>query len=105
MDDLEQVEILAEVLRERLPTVTHIIDEWGVAGSDATSYAQIKDLIWQIAAPLGLAMLGYSAAERARQDEPGNLEVGEAQALFARAGEDCGGVLGLFLGAASRVRD
>ena len=104
MDDLARVEILEEILRERLPTVRHIIDEWSVAGAEALSYAQSKDLIWQIVAPLGLSMIGYSAAERARQEEPGNLDLLEARELFARTGEDVGRLLELFLEVAGRVR-
>ena len=104
LDEQTRAEILAEVLRERLPTVRHIVDEWSVAGSDAVSYAQTKDLIWQLAAPLGLAMIGYSVAERARQEEPGNLDVIEATRLFARTGEDVGRVLDQFLAAAAGIR-
>jgi hypothetical protein len=105
LDDEQRVEILAEILRERLPTVRHVVDEWSVAGSDPVSYAQTKDLIWQIAGALGLAMVGYSAAERARHEDPGDLELLEAQRLFARSGEDVGRVLERFLAAAARVRD
>jgi len=104
LDELTRAEILAEILRERLPTVRHFIDEWSVAGSDAVSYAQTKDLIWQIAAPLGLAMIGYGAAERARREEPGNQDVVEALSLFARAGEDAGRLLDQFLAAAAGIR-
>ena len=38
MDDRERAEILAEILRERMPSVRHIIDEWSVPESDAVKY-------------------------------------------------------------------
>ncbi len=104
MDDRERAEILAEVLRERMTSVKYIVDEWSVPESEAVNYAQIKDLIWQIAAPLGLSMLGFSASQRSRQEDPGDVDVMEAQALFARVGEDVGALLERFLTTAGRLR-
>ncbi len=104
MDDRERAEILAEVLRERMPSIRYIVDEWSVPESDAVNYAQIKDLIWQAAAPLGLSMLGFSVSERARQTDPGDIDVLETQALFAQAGEDFGAMLERFLSVASELR-
>lgn len=104
MDDRERAEILAEVLRERMSSLRYIIDEWSVPESEAVNYAQIKDLIWQIAAPLGLSMLGFSVSERVRQTDPGDIDVLEARALFAQAGEDAGALLERFLSIASGLR-
>lgn len=104
IEERERVEVLAEVLRERLPGLRHIIDEWSVPQADPLSYAQAKDLIAQIAAPLGLALVGFSAAERARRDDPGDLDTLQAQALFARAGEELSQALDRFLAIAAQVR-
>lgn len=104
MDDHERAEILAEVLRERLPSVQYIIDEWSVPESEAVNYAQMKDLIWQIAAPLGLSMLGFSASERARQVDPGDIDAIETRALFSKTGEETGALIEHFLSAAGRLR-
>ena len=104
MDDRERAEILAEVLRERLPSIRYIVDEWSVPESEAVNYAQVKDLIWQIAAPLGLSMLGFSVSERARHDDPGDIDVLEAHALFAQAGEDSGALFERFLLIANGLR-
>ncbi len=104
MDDRDRAEILAEILRERMPTVRHIIDEWSVPESDAVNYAQIKDLIWQIAAPLGLSMLGFSVSERARMEDPGDIDLMQERALFAGAGEESGALLERFLSVAHGLR-
>ncbi len=104
MDDRDRAEILAEVLRERMPSVRHIIDEWSVPESDAVNYAQIKDLIWQIAAPLGLSMLGFSTVERALREDPGDIDALGDRALFAQAGEDTGALVEQFLEMAGRLR-
>ncbi len=104
MDDRDRAEILAEILRERMPTVRHIIDEWSVPEADAVNSAQIKDLIWQIAAPLGLSMLGFSVSERARREDPGDIDLMQARALFASAGEESGALLERFLSVAHGLR-
>jgi len=104
MEDRDRAEILAEILRERMPAVQHIIDEWSVPEAEAVNYAQIKDLIWQIAAPLGLSMLGFSVTERARNEEPGDIDLLGARALFARAGEESGALLESFLSVAQGLR-
>ncbi len=104
MDDRDRAEILAEILRERMPTVHHIIDEWSVPDSDAVNYAQIKDLIWQIAAPLGLSMLGFSVSERARMEDPGDIDLMQERALFAGSGEESGALLERFLSVAQGLR-
>ena len=104
MDDQQQVEILEEILEERLTSLRHIINEWSVPEADALNYAQAKDLIWQMGAPLGLAMVGYSAAERVLREDPANHEMLQAQELFASSGEEIGQILDRFLAAADRVR-
>lgn len=104
MDDRERSEILAEILKERLPSIRYIIDEWSVPQAEAVNYAQIKDLIWQIAAPLGLSMLGFSVAERAHQEDPGDIDLLQSRALFARTGEDAGALLERFLNVAGGLR-
>lgn len=104
MEDRDRAEILAEILRERMPSVQHIINEWSVPEADAVSYAQIKDLIWQIAAPLGLSMLGFSVTERARAEDPGDVDLLGDRALFARAGEESGALLESFLAVAHGLR-
>ena len=104
MDDRERAELLAEVLRERLSSIRYIIDEWSVPESEAVNYAQVKDLIWQVAAPFGLSMLGFSVSERARQSDPGDIDVLEDQALFAQAGEDAATLLERFLLIAAGLR-
>ncbi len=80
-----------------MASVRYIIDEWSVPDSDAVNYAQIKDLIWQIAAPLGLSMLGFSTVERALREDPGDIDALGNRALFAQAGEDTGALLEQFL--------
>jgi hypothetical protein len=97
MNDDAGIDVLAEVLRERMESVKYIIDEWSVPGADAVNYAQIKDLIWQIAAPLGISLLGFSLAEDALQNDPGDISLEEAQALFGRVGEEMGSRLEQFL--------
>lgn len=104
MEAQDRVEILAEIVRERLPSVRRIIEEWSVPEAEAVSYAQLKDLIWQLAAPLGLSMLGFSAAERARREEPTDPELQAAGELFARVGEDAGQALERFLSVADSIR-
>lgn len=104
MDDRDRVEILAEILRERMPNVQRIVEEWSVPEADLVSLAQIKDLIWETMAPLGLSILGFSAAERERRQSPADPDLAEASALFARAGEDAGRLLERFLQAADRIR-
>lgn len=104
MEDRERAEVLAEVLRERLSSLRHIIDEWSVPEAEAVNYAQIKDLIWQIAAPLGISMLGFSVTERARAEDPGDIDILEARGLFSEAGEEAGALLESFLTIANRLR-
>jgi len=104
VEDEEGAEILAEVLRERMQSVQYIIDEWSVPNADAVNYAQLKDLIWQIAAPLGLSLLGFSMSDNARRSDPGNDELQQAQALFGRVGEEIGDLLNQFLGIAALLR-
>lgn len=97
MNDDADIDVLAEVLRERMESVKYIIDEWSVPGADAVNYAQIKDLIWQIAAPLGISLLGFSLVEEARQTDPEDTALQDAQALFGRVGEEMGSRLEQFL--------
>jgi hypothetical protein len=104
VDDRERVEILAEVLQERMASVRYIIDEWSVPQAEPVNYAQIKDLIWQIAAPLGLSMLGFSVVERAVHDDPGDIDALGTRALFAQVGEDAGVLLERFLTIAGELR-
>lgn len=100
----DRVEILAEIVRERLPGVQRLIEEWSVPESDPVNYAQMKDLIWQAAAPLGLSLLGFRAVERARLEDPGDLDLQQAGALFSRVGGDAGDIIERFLRAAADVR-
>ena len=104
MEDEERAEVLAEVLRERMSSVQYILDEWSVPEAEAFNYAQLKDLIWQIAAPLGLSLLGFSMAENARHGNPGDSDLQEAQALFGRIGEEMGTRLDQFLDIAGMLR-
>lgn len=104
MDERERADILAEILNERLPSVRHILDEWSVPESDALNYAQAKDLIWQLAAPLCLSMLGFSAAEHAHQEDPGDPDLARDQVQFARVGEDVADLLNRFIAIAAGVR-
>ena len=104
MEDEEGAEVLAEVLRERIQSIQYIIDEWSVPEADAFNYAQLKDLVWQIAAPLGLSLIGFSMAENARHSDPGNAELQDAQALFGRVGEEMGTLLNQFLEIAVMLR-
>ncbi|MDI3340954.1 MAG: hypothetical protein QJR03_10530 [Sphaerobacter sp.] len=103
MEDRDRAEILAEILRERLPGVQRTIEEWSVPQADPVTYAQLKDLIWQVLGPLGVSMIGFRAAERAAA-AGGDVEVLQARALFARVGEDAGRVLERLLTAAGQVR-
>jgi len=96
MEDRDRAEILAEILRERLPGVQRTIEEWSVPHADPVNYAQLKDLIWQVLAPLGLA-------ERAAL-EGADPDLLQERALFARIGEDAGRVLDRLLAAAGEVR-
>lgn len=100
----DRVEILAEIVRERLPSVQRLIEEWSVPESDAVNYAQMKDLIWQAAAPLGLSLLGFRAVEHARLEDPSDLDLQQAGALFSRVGGDAGDIIERFLRAAADVR-
>ena len=104
LEDEDRAEVLAEVLRERMPSIQYIIDEWSVPEAEAFNYAQLKDLIWQIAAPLGLSLLGFSLAENARRENPGNADLQEAQALFGRVGEEMGTLLDQYLDIAEILR-
>src|SRR5689334_22992634 len=104
MDDRERMDILAEILRERASSTRHVLDEWSVPHADPLTYAQAKDLIWQIAAPLGLSMLGFSAAERVRRDDPGDPDIQSALAGFARTGEETGRLMERLLRAAAGVQ-
>lgn len=104
MEEHDRVEILAEILTERLATVQRVIEEWSVPAAEPVTYAQLKDLIWQVAAPLGLSMIGFSAAERARRESPADLDLLRARELFGRAGEDASQLLERFLQAADAVR-
>ncbi len=104
MDDRARAEVLAEILRERLSGVERVVEEWSVPGAEAVSYAQLKDLIWQLAAPLGLSMLGFGAADRARQQGDVDTDLLAAQALFARTGESTGALLERFLAAAGALQ-
>jgi hypothetical protein len=104
MDDRDRAEILEEILQERLPSVQYIIDEWSVPEADAVNYAQIKDLIWQLAAPLGLSMLGFRATQRERQNDPGDIDLLSAEALFLRTGEEVEALLERFLAVADGLR-
>lgn len=103
MDDRDRAEILAEILRERLPGVQRTIEEWSVPHADPVTYAQLKDLIWQVLAPLGLSLIGFRAAERAAL-EGADSDLLQDGALFARIGEDAGRVLDRLLAAADEVR-
>lgn len=100
----DRVEILAEIVRERLPHVQRLIEEWSVPESDPVSYAQMKDLIWQAAAPLGLSLLGFRAVEHAHLDDPGNIDLRQAASLFSQVGSDTGDIIERFLQAAAGVR-
>lgn len=106
MEAQDRVEILAEIVRERLPSVQRIIEEWSVPEGEAVSYAQLKDLIWQLAAPLGLSMLGFSAAERARREVGASTdpEILAASEFFARVGDNAGQALERFLSVADSIR-
>jgi len=101
MDERRRAEILAEILEERLPGVERVIQEWSVPHAEAVSYAQLKDLIWQAAAPVGLSMLGFSAADRARREGDIDADLLAARALFARIGQDTSDLLERFLAAAA----
>lgn len=103
MDNHARVEILAEILRERLPSVQRVIEEWSVPHSDPVTYAQVKDLIWEVLAPLGISMLGFSAADRAAQEST-DPDILQARALFARTGEDTGRLLERLMQIADSVR-
>jgi hypothetical protein len=104
MDDQDRAEILDEILRERMRAVRSILDEWSVPEADALTYAQAKDLIWQIAAPFGLAMLGFRVAEQALSDDPGNLDLMQSLRRCSRTGDDAGQLLERLLQTAARVR-
>lgn len=104
MDEQDRAEILAEILEERLPTVQRVIEEWSVPGAEAVNYAQLKDLIWEIMAPLGLTVIGFSAAERARQASPADPDLLSARDLFAHVGADIGRLLDRFLETADAIR-
>jgi hypothetical protein len=104
VEDEVGAEVLVEVLRERMQSVQYIIDEWSVPEAEAFNYAQLKDLIWQIAAPLGLSLLGFSIAENARRSDPGNSELLDAQQLFGRVGEEMSARLNQFLEIAAVLR-
>ncbi|HET9014490.1 MAG TPA: hypothetical protein VFN57_02765 [Thermomicrobiaceae bacterium] len=104
MDERARADILAEILRERLPGVERVVEEWSVPEAEAVSYAQLKDLIWQLAAPLGLSMLGFSAAEHARQAGEIDVDLQAGQALFARVGQDTGRLLERFVRAAADLQ-
>lgn len=104
MDVHDRADVLAEILRERLPSVQRVIEEWSVSGAEAVSYAQVKDLIWQLAAPLGLSLLGFSATEQALRQSPSDTDIMAERELFARAGDDAGRALEQFLTAADKIR-
>jgi hypothetical protein len=104
VEDEARAEVLAEVLRERMPSIQYIIDEWSVPEAEAFNYAQLKDLIWQIAAPLGLSLLGFSLAENGRHENPGDADLQEAQVLFSRVGEEMGTLLDQYLDIAGILR-
>lgn len=104
MDDRDRAEVLAEILRERLRGVERVVEEWSVPQAEAVSYAQLKDLIWQLAAPLGLSMLGFSAADRAHREGDVDTDLLATRALFARIGQDTGALLERFLVAAGDLQ-
>lgn len=104
MDERERMAILAEVLEERLPYVQNVLDEWSVPESDALSYAQAKDLIWHLVAPLGISLIGYRAAERALDDDPGDSDAQQAYERFTSVGKRIGDMLDDALHAAHTVR-
>lgn len=104
MDDRDRVEILDEILRERGSSVQRLIEEWSVPHADPLTYAQAKDLIWQIMAPLGLSLLGFRAAERAQQVAPADAALRDALYRFHQTGEEAGQVLERLLQIADSVR-
>ncbi len=104
MEDRDRAEVLAEILDERLASVRHLLDEWSVPQAEALTYAQAKDLIWQLFAPFGLAMLGYRVAERALREEPYDPALRSALERFTQTGEAVGNLLERFLAAAGEIR-
>jgi hypothetical protein len=104
MDERERMLILAEILDERLPYIQSVLDEWSVPESDALSYAQAKDLIWHLVAPLGISLIGYRAAERALDDYPGDSDAQHAHERFTSVGKRIGDMLDDALQTANSVR-
>ena len=99
-----RLEIIVEVLRERLPAARRVVEEWSVPGPEALTYSQAKDLIWQVAAPFGLAMLGYTLAERLVEAGDADLDLLASQGHLAHVGEETGALLDRLLRAADQVR-
>lgn len=104
MDERDRMLILEEVLNERLPYVQNVLDEWSVPEADALTYAQAKDLIWHLVAPLGISLIGYKAAERVLDESPGDASAEEAFHQFASVGKQIGDILDDALRSAGSVR-
>jgi hypothetical protein len=104
MEDHDRVMILSEILSERLPYLRNVVDEWSVAESDALNYAQAKDLIWQLMAPLGISLVGFKAAERVLDENPTDQDAREAYQQFTSVGREIGDMIEYFLQSADSVR-
>ena len=104
MDERERMMILLEILDERYPYVQNMLNEWATDGADALSYAQAKDLVWQLLAPLGISLIGYRAAERALDDYPSDPDAREAYERFTAVGQQIGDTLDDALNVAHSVR-